>query len=99
MRSSSRCSPKRQSSTRSACSVKSAKFVPAPSHVGPSGNGVPVQTCRVDIRGTVPTADDAVRDIGDDLRVIGDELGRLMTWSDHHKRLFIRLALVLVLTA
>ena len=36
-------SSKRQSSTRSACSEKSEKFVPAPSQVAPSGNGAPAR--------------------------------------------------------
>src|SRR5215211_2062876 len=41
-----RCSasPKRQSSTHSAFSEKSEKFVPSPSQVAPSGNGRPGQT-------------------------------------------------------
>ena len=37
-------SSKRQSSTRSAFSEKSEKFVPSPSQVAPSGNGCPGQT-------------------------------------------------------
>src|SRR5579859_1130475 len=44
MRVSTSCSSKRQSSTRSAFSERIAKFVPCPSQVGPSGNGVPGQT-------------------------------------------------------
>ena len=39
----SRSSSNRQSSTRSACSEKSEKFVPSPSHVAPSGNGFPAR--------------------------------------------------------
>src|SRR5438876_82914 len=38
---------KRQSSTPVACSEKIAKFVPSPSHVAPSGYGVPGQTRRL----------------------------------------------------
>src|SRR5207248_9121841 len=34
----------RHSSTRDACSENSAKFTPTPSHVAPSGYGVPGQT-------------------------------------------------------
>ena len=37
-------SSNRQSSTRSACSEKTEKFVPSPSQVAPSGNGRPGQT-------------------------------------------------------
>src|SRR3954469_14921087 len=44
MRVSASCSSNRQSSTRSAFSLKIAKFVPLPSQVGPSGNGLPGQT-------------------------------------------------------
>src|SRR3954467_11855581 len=44
MRSSPPRSSNRQSSTRSAFSEKSEKFVPLPSQVGPSGNGVPGHT-------------------------------------------------------
>src|SRR5205823_12821241 len=38
------CSSNRQSSTCSACSENSEKFVPSPSHVAPSGNGPPGHT-------------------------------------------------------
>src|SRR4029453_15636828 len=38
---------KRQSSTRGACSEKMAKLTPPPSHVAPSGYGVPGQTRRL----------------------------------------------------
>ncbi len=72
--------------------------MPEPSHSGPSGNGLPVQTARVDIGGTVARAD-AVRADRDDPSVIADELGRIMTWSERHERLVSRLILVLALTA
>src|SRR6478752_8734924 len=53
----------RHSSTPVACSEKRAKFVPSPSHVAPSGYGVPGQTRRL----AMPTAQDEER-----LRLGGD---------------------------
>ena len=73
--------------------------MPSPSHSGPSGNGVPVQTCRIDIGGTVPVAPDAVRGRRDDPQMFRSELGRWLAWSEHHRRLVSRLLLVLALTA
>src|SRR5512133_3457605 len=96
---SSRPSPsKRHSSTRSAFSEKSEKFVPLPSQSGPSGNGLPVQTARSDICGTVAAEAGVVRRSRDDRTVIA-WFGRLMTWEDRHRRLTQRLAIVLFLTA
>ena len=47
IRSSRFSSSNRQSSTPSAFSLKSEKFVPLPSQVGPSGNGLPGQVARL----------------------------------------------------
>ena len=46
----------RHSSTRSACSEKSEKFVPSPSHVAPSGKGWPGQTASTVIAAALRTA-------------------------------------------
>jgi hypothetical protein len=43
-------------------------------------------------------AADAVRARRDDPVMIGSELGRWLTWGDHHRRLVGRLAIVLGLT-
>jgi hypothetical protein len=60
----------------------------------------------VDICGTVPVgrranhrARSAVRAARDDAYVIRDELNRLTSWEERHRRLFSRLLLVLILTA
>src|ERR671927_133792 len=50
--SSTSASSNRQSLTLAAFSENSAKFVPWPSHVAPSGNGRPGQTSRVDWTGS-----------------------------------------------
>jgi hypothetical protein len=60
----------------------------------------------VDICGTVPSASganhrgrSAVRGERNDACVIRDELNRLTSWEERHRRLFSRLLIVLVLTA
>ena len=56
----------------------------------------------VDIGGTYPRRAapilDAVRGEGDDATVIRDEVSRLTTWEERHRRLVSRLAIVLLLT-
>src|SRR5579884_1151510 len=44
---------KRHSSTFSALAENSAKLVPPPSQVAPSGNGAPAETCPLDLRNEV----------------------------------------------
>src|SRR5207248_2053704 len=67
-------------------------------HSGPSGNGLPVQTARSDICGTVAAQAGVVRLAGDDQHMFA-WLEQLITWEDRHRQLMQRLAIVLVLTA